>query len=272
MLNNLLLINQNFNPDTAVNAVMKTRVADSLNVVINGSFLHTGDKLLEAQHTFLNRIPVISQDKYWVFYLLFGLVTLFAFIKYYYSRDLRTLISLMGKNSLRSENENGGKTGFIVPIFLFVNFIVSMGLLFFAAIQKFHLLETLNISAFNLFLITTLFVFGYYLFNEISILFVGFIFGTSKQALAHAKTSSYIAYFLGIFLNPILIFYFSTSLVLLLYLAVAMPVLALLIKWILLLRNSYSLNHYTPFHIILYLCTLEIIPIMLLIKAGMMYV
>jgi hypothetical protein len=181
-------------------------------------------------------------------------------------------VSLLGKNSLRQENESSGKTGFIVPLFLFVNFLVSMGLLFIAVNQKFHLFETQDISAFNFFLIAALFVFGYYLFNEITILFVGFLFGTSKQALTHAKTGSYIAYFLGIFLIPILILYFFTGVDVLLYIAVAVPVLALLVKWILLLRNSYSLNHYTPFHIILYLCALEIIPIMLLIKAGMMYV
>ncbi len=272
MLSNLLLINQNFNADTAINAVMKTPVTDSLNMVVKGSFLHTGNRFLEARHIFLNGNPVVSPGQYWIFYLLFGLIALFAFIRYYYSRDLKTLVSLLGKNSLRQENESSGKTGFMVPIFLFVNFLISMGLLFIAVNQKFHLFETLNISAFNFFLIAAFLVLGYYLFNEVTILLVGFLFGTSKQALEHAKMSSYIAYFLGIFLNPILIFYFFTGVDVLLYLAVAVPVLALLIKLILLLRNSYSSNHYTPFHIILYLCTLEIIPIMLLIKAGMLFV
>jgi hypothetical protein len=257
--------------DTTAESVVKTMAPDSLHPAVQGSFLHTGGELLEAPRTFLSGHAVIGPGQFWIFYILFGLIALFAIIKFYYSRDLKTLVSALGRNTSRQENESSTKAGFMVPMFLFVNFLVAMGLLLLAVNEKFHVINTENIPIFNFFLIAGLVVLGYYLFNEFTILFVGFLFGTSKQALLHAKTGSYLVYILGIILTPVLIIYFFTGLDFLLYLAGTSIVLAVLFKWTLLLRNSYSLNHYTPFHIILYLCGLEIIPIMLLIKVGMMY-
>ncbi len=272
MAGDLFLLNQNFSADTSVAAVLKPAASVSLRPVIRGSFLHTGIRPLEAPHSFWQGHGALAAGQEWIFYVLLGLIAVFAIIKYYYSRDLNSLIWILGKTSSRQESDAGGKAGFFVPMFLFLNFFTSIGLLLLAVNQKFHLVQVPKISVFEFFAVSGLGVLGYYLFNEITILLAGFLFGSSKQALQHAKTGSYLIYVLGILLTPILIIYFFTAEVVLLYIAVASVVMAVLFKWILLLRNSYSLNHYTPFHIILYLCGLEIIPIMLLIKLGMMYV
>ncbi|MBE0650163.1 MAG: DUF4271 domain-containing protein [Bacteroidales bacterium] len=271
MTSNLFLINQNFSADSVAKAVTNSTSQDSLHQVIQGSFLHTGGKLFDAQHPVLSVDYTALHGQYWIFYLLFGLIALFAFIRYYFSSDLRSLMSSLRKNMSRQENDGSSKAGFIVPIFLFINFFISMGILLMAVNQEFHLINAANISVFNFFLFSGALVLGYYLFNEFTILLVGLLFGTSKQALLHAKTGSYLIYILGILLTPLLLFYFFTGLDFLLYISGVLIVVATVFKWILLLRNSYSLNHYTPFHIILYLCGLEIIPIMLLIKVGMIY-
>ena len=264
----LLLINQKFNADSLVNAWSKMQVHDSVPIV-HGSFLHTGSRSFEAHHSILSGDPLIHPNQFWIFYLLFGFIALFAFIKYYYSGDLKTLISMLGKSPLKQDVDSGGKVSFIVSVFLFANFLGSIGLLVVAINQKFHFFPGLQTSAFNIFLISALAALIYYVFNEVSILILGFLFGVSKQAKWYAKTGSGIVFTLGIVLLPLLLFYFFTSLNILLYLSVGVVGMFVLLKWLLLLRNSYSVNHFTIFHNILYLCALEIIPIMLLIKVSM---
>ena len=264
----LLLINQKFNADSLVNAWSKMQVHDSVPVV-HGSFLHTGNKFFEAHHPFLSGNKLIHPGQFWIFYLLFGFIALFAIIKYYYSGDLKTLITSLGKSPLKQESDSGGNVSFIVTVFLFANFLVNIGLLVVAVNQKFHFFTGLQTPVFDVFLISALAALGYYVFNEISILVVGFLFGVSKQAGWYAKTGSGLVFTLGIVLLPLLILYFFTALNFILYLSVGVFFMFVLSKWILLLRNSYSINHFTVFHNILYLCALEIIPIMLLIKVSM---
>lgn len=264
----LLLVNQKFNADSLVNAWSKMQVHDSVPVVY-GSFLHTGNKLFEAHHPFWYGNKLIHPDQFWIFYLLFGFVALFAFIKYYYSGDLKTWIALLGKSPLKQESDSGGNVSFIVTVFLFANFLVNIALLVVAVNQKFHFFQYLQTSVFDVFLISALATLGYYIFNKISILVVGFLFGVSKQAMWYVKTGSGLVFTLGIVLLPLLILYFFTALNILLYLSVGAVFMFVLFKWVLLLRNSYSINHFTIFHNILYLCALEIIPIMLLIKVSM---
>jgi hypothetical protein len=264
----LLLINQKFNADSLVNAWSKMQVHDSVPAV-HGSFLHTGNKLFEANHSVLSGNPLINPDQFWIFYLLFGFLALFAFIKYYYSHDLRTMFSALAKSPFKQEVDSGGKVSFVVTVFLFANFLGCIGLLVVAINQKYHFFPGLETSVFNVFLVSALAALIYYLFNEISILFLGFVFGVTRQAMWYAKTSSGIVYTLGIVLLPFFLFYFFTSLNIILYISVGVVVVFVLYKWLLLLRNSYSINHFTIFHNILYLCALEIIPIMLLIKVSM---
>jgi len=264
----LLLINQKFNADSLVNAWSKMQIHDSVPAV-HGSFLHTGNKFFEAQHPFLSGNALVDPGQFWIYYLLAGFIALFAFIKYYYSNDLRTLISLLGKSSERQDTDSGGKVSFIVTLFLFANFFTSFGLLVVAVNQKFHFFQVLQTQDFGVFLVAALATLGYYLFNEVNILVVGFLFGVTKQAVWYAKTGSGLVFTLGIVLLPLLLFYFFTAWNILLYLSVGVAIIFMLFKWALLLRNSYSVNHFTVFHNILYLCALEIIPIMLLIKVSM---
>ena len=265
---NLSLSYQNFNADSLMNVWSKMPVHDSV-VAVKGNFLHTGGRLYEAHRPFLSGNVMVDPGQYWIFYLLVGFIALFAFIKYYFSRDLSTLMFSFGKNSTRQDNDAGGKISFLVTVFLFVNFLVSIGLLIVAADEKFHFFRTSELTLFHFFLISSSVVLAYYLFNEISAIVTGFLFGVSKQAFWYVKAGSNLFYMLGIVLLPLLLIYFFTGIEILFYLAVILVIITVLFKWVLLLRNSYSLNHFTAFHNILYLCALEIIPIMLLIKVSM---
>lgn len=265
---NLLLINQKFNIDSLVIARSKIQVHDTVPAV-HGSFLHTGNKLFEVPHPFLSGNSLVDPNQFWIFYLLAGFLALFAFIKYYSFRDQKPLYSLWGKSPVKQDGDNRGKVSFIVAVFLFLNFLLSIGLLVVAVNQKFHIFPALQIPVFNVFVLAVLATLGYYLVNVISILVVSFLFGVSEQAGWYAKTGSRLVFNLGIVLLPLLLFYFFTAWDILLYLSVGVVVVFVLFKWITLLRMGDSVDHYTIFHNILYLCALEIIPIMLLIKVSM---
>lgn len=266
-----IFFNQHYSLPQSVTQMSESPISDSLKSLPTGSFLETGNKLFEVHHSLFNYHSPIHPYNHWAFYLLFGFISIFAVIRYYYPHAYRALLMAIGKTSAWQENESKGAAGLMVPLFLFINFLVSMGLLFFVSNQKFNLFRIFGVTPFEFFLFSCLVVLLYYFLNEIVILFVGFLFGTSKHALLHVKTGSHIANFLGMILNPLLLFYFFTNLDLFFYLALSAIVLALLFKWVLLFKMGLSLIYYSPFHIILYLCTLEIIPIMLLIKVGQVY-
>jgi len=264
---NLLLINQKFNLDSLVNAGSEMQVHDTAPVA-HGSFLHTGSKLFEAHHPFVSGNSLVDPNQFWIFYLLAGFLALFAFIKYYSFRDPKTMFSLWGKSPVKQDKDSGEKVSFIVAVFLFLNFLVNIGLLVVAVNQKFHIFPTLQIPIFNVFVLAVLATLGYYLVNVISILVVGFLFGVPEQAGWYAKAGTSLVFNLGIVQLPLLLFYFFTAWDILLYLSVGVVVVFVLFKWITLLRKGYSVNDFTIFHNILYLCALEIIPIMLLIKVS----
>lgn len=232
-----------------------------------------------ATHTFVQSHPVdISMrvvdpgTPYWIYYLLFGLLGLVAFIRFYYPQ---ALMGLMGfkpvKKVSHSKDESDLATGFLAPAFLFFNFLVAVTLLgsawfkalFYSEFIQFHLWE--KIPVFILVLL------GYSLFNLILSWAIGFLFAERALASAHYHIAAQASYLTGLFLSPVLLIYFYTSSPFLLWLGLVILLVLLLLKWYRLLVTGLSQHVFGAVHFFLYLCTVEILPLLLLLKEGAEY-
>lgn len=241
-----------------------------------GSSVDTGSVIT---HTFLQNHPVdISMrvvdpgTPYWIYYLLFGLIALVAFIRFYYPQ---ALMGLMGfkpvKQASHSNDESDLATGILAPAFLFFNFLVAIALLgnawfkalFYSEFIEFHLWE--KIPVFILVLL------GYSLFNLVISWAIGFLFAERALASAHYHIAAQASYLTGLFLSPVLLIYFYNPSPFLLWLGLVILLVFLFLKWYRLLVTGLSQHIYGPVHFFLYLCTVEILPLLLLLKEGAEY-
>lgn len=208
----------------------------------------------------------------WIYYLFFGLLSVFAVLRFYYPKTYKMIVRYL-KNPLSvAEKENNERPGLMIVFFQFTAYLIDLGLLIFFLNKKGQWVQLHEQTFFYGLLFWGTVVFIYFILNQLLALVVGFLFDTSIATDIHVKMNSYMAYSQAFFLTPVLFFYIYTGWVILLYLAVSIVVVFSLFKWAQVVRVGLSRTGYTAFHLFLYLCTLEIIPVLLLIRVAILQV
>lgn len=122
-------------------------------------------------------------------------------------------------------------------------------------------------------LINSLIIFGfisfYFIFKNVFINFLGFVFKTSKETFEYISLQLLFAMVLGIFLFPFsFLFYFTPGILsdILMYFVVIVGVLVILFR----LGRSFLIGlrseQYNLYYLFLYLCTVEILPIIIIVN------
>jgi len=239
------------------------QTADSLQNLPSGeSFLQQKDVLIKIRE-------LIPEKDHWIYYLLFIMLGILAIIRYYFPGTLANLISLSSRAKvIRGKEDDKGPSGLIAPLFLFVNFLVGMGLLGYA-FAKVYSEGLVQLMSYRLFIVLFFMVLFYYTFTQLLVLLAGFLFETRNYAFQHIQMATHTAFDAGLFLNPLMLFYFYTRLNLFIYLALVSLMLLWGFKILQLIKIGLSVRKIRPFHIFLYLCAIEFLPLVLLIKMGM---
>ena len=252
------------------------RVADSINSshinsfssVSSGHTLPVGS-FFGAGHLKFSIHQIISTSDSWIFYSLFASLALLAILRYFFPVPLAKLFSFSSHVKMMNSDENNKATsGILAPLFLFLNFLIGSGLLI-VAVTKIYAVTPLSLStSFRFFAVLVLLILTFYFSKQLLVLLAGFIFDTGNDAMQHVQTNTTTAYFAGLFLSPLMLIYFYTQLKIFIYLALLIFLMLGLMKWVQIIKIGLSDGKLKALHIFLYLCTVEFLPLLLLMKVG----
>ncbi len=232
---------------------------------------------LHGVGTFFQKQPVAiypqlihTSGNNWVFYMLFGLLLLIAFIRFFYPSATRAVLSWFSGTGFRKSDDNYSKPGLLVPSFLILNFIITLTLLVVAVRMNAGGRPGNISSSIQFWLFAAGGIVGFFLYNQISAFLIGFVFETAGLASMQMKNNAAWAYVSGLFLTPLLLIYFYTLSSFLLGVMIAGLIILLLFKWFQTVKVGLTARNYNALHLFLYLCAVEIIPLFLLAKVCAM--
>ena len=171
------------------------------------------------------------------------------------------------KQSFKSKSDIAAqKPGLLFTFFFYLNYLIVIVLFIVLGIETFFQPTLIDESPTYLITLTSLVFIGYNLYKFAFIAAAGFLFETKRLAVEQMRFYINIDNLTGFLVLPVLLLILSTQLTYIFYLGIFIILIANLIKWFQTIVIGKSISGFTLYHLIIYLCTLEIIPLLLLIK------
>ncbi|MDP2722075.1 MAG: DUF4271 domain-containing protein [Bacteroidales bacterium] len=174
----------------------------------------------------------------------------------------------VGERFLFSRNKGNvvNAPGVVVDLFFWINFLFTTSLMLFLFVETYipHVLFTE--SDYKLFLYLFLAVIAFWLYRRIVIKIISFIFMTKPMSGRQIKLDQNVENATGVVLLPVLLlsmlWFHSFFLIAALIVALGMQVF----RWSQTVAIGISGTRFSAFHFILYLCSLELIPMIIILK------
>ncbi len=245
------------------NAVVQPAVTDSLPdcadslAVVLPAFFSGYDGLA----------PVLyPQNQNWVFILLAGLFLLFVFAVRmtpgFFSEDIKTLFRVKERSSIFS-NSTANDSRFYILFIIFSFCVISL-------YAYFILYDPApdNPFVFKKFLYFLLATVSFFLFKFLSISLLGYVFFDPKVMVVAKKNFMYLVVLTGIVLFGLLVMniYAIPSVVKIVEIVLLGVLISLCIFVVFKLFQIFLSKLLDSFYILLYLCTLEILPVVALFR------
>ncbi len=205
----------------------------------------------------------------WLLWPIFMVVVLFALLKQVFNKQLFTMIQAFFNNRVLGHlNKEESLFGAWPFLLLFVVFGFSLGLFFYQAASLMGL--HLSLDGPELFMTISVLLILLFLFKILSLRFLGFFF------LIQKATSEYISILSVSYFNVSMLFIplsicltfappaYKASIVLL---GLALLLISFGMQALRAAFNILSVNRFSKVYLLLYFCTLEICPILILIRA-----
>jgi hypothetical protein len=230
-------------------------------------------KNLNSEHIVLSVTPKTRSkvrvfEKEWVFGVTLFALVLFIIIRVYYQKYLATVIAALfnyhvGEKLLREKNV------LVRRVFILLNtsYVIAMALYIHEVIKRFNVEVPIN-NDFYLFLSILSVFTGLIVFRLLILRLVAFVFVAVPEFREYMHSSFIVNKNLGLYLLPIVIstIYIKPALAqYMFYLATIMLVFSILIRYLKGIQIIIKHNIFL-FYSILYLCTLEILPILIGVK------
>jgi hypothetical protein len=211
---------------------------------------------------------IINNQYHYLGLVLLVLILFIAAIWYYLPEVLNDNFNSLINNPFKRNWESSVNTsGLVVNALLYVNFVLVFSFLVLIVINSiFPDYLSLKMSLFSLYpisLITVIFLIFRFLFVKLS----GFIFKTFEMANQQNRLYNSLDRGLGLILLPLLLFSIYGDNEIFLFLSVLVLAIFFVLRWIFTILIGIRITKFSWFHIIVYLCTLEIIPFLILLKA-----
>jgi hypothetical protein len=217
-------------------------------------------------------IPIVSSNPIWLFYVLLILVAGFTWVKVFYSRTLEHILgSFLSKTTsnqiVRDENLLLQKASFLLTGIFYLVFAMFIYQLsnFYNFIPDFFPTGLLR------FLILAVFVSGIYSFKLFLLKITGFIFQLDKPISAYIFNVFLINNLVGILFLPIVIavaFTTTFAALILIKIAIAVFIILYIFRLIRGIMIGLNLTNFNLFYLFLYICSLEIAPLVLIVKMA----
>ena len=210
---------------------------------------------------------IFSQNNDWITLVFFTIFVILVIIKLYFNERLRYLSILFFSKKYLAIYYNKEKNIFnYFQILFFLVQILTFSLIIFEIIKY----NNPNFTSLNghIFVIILAAVSLYFIIRFFIGLFLAAIFNLSgiHKKILYEKTSYFNS--LSVSVLPFLLFLFYTDSYQILFLRIVLIIFVtlLLLRYMLVLRNNKKLIFSNLFYFILYLCALEIAPLVIILK------
>lgn len=242
-------------------------ISDSLSGYQNSKQIITETFLQESPVEIVSKsIQYAYQD--WMVYTLFILLLGISMVWYYFPERALSIFKISEtRKPTRSNYSTGNETpGMMILFFFIINYLLTISLFLFLSSSKLIHLNTENPHRINALLFFMIGVSALYLFRVVIIFFSGFIFNTKEIALKQLKVYINIDNIIGVVLIPILILILFVQINIVIYIGLAIILILQIIKWFQTFVLGNSISGFSVLHLFMYLCALELLPVMVLIK------
>ncbi len=215
----------------------------------------------------------INASKDFLFYLILGVVSLLAFIKLVFPKFFRNLFMLFFQTSLRQKQTREQLLqDSWASLLINLLFFLSAGL-FLTLLTNYN--DWSSLPFWKLYGYITAFIVLIYVGKFLFISFAGWVFNNKEAAQSYVFLVSMVNRIMGILLIPFIIFLaFGNPQILNIVITVSIGLVVILFLYRYLvsfgsLRNDLKIN---PFHFFIYLCAVEILPMLLIYKLLVNYI
>jgi hypothetical protein len=214
----------------------------------------------------VQQLPKNNSD--WIIYVLLVFSFFISLIWYYLPERIVSLVNITPKarDYRNRDNSRSAETpGIVILLFLIINYYFTLSLFLFLSTTSFNIVlgRMLTNDYFLFFLVA---VISYYAYRLIVIYFTGFIFNTAEVAAKQIKLYVNIDNLTGLLYIPIIFLMIFLKTEILIYLGILILVFFQIYKWLQTFILGKSIQGFSVLHLFMYLCTLEIVPLIVLIK------
>ncbi|MDR0793380.1 MAG: DUF4271 domain-containing protein [Chitinophagaceae bacterium] len=216
----------------------------------------------------INRLH-IAEDADFLFYALIGVFLFLGILRATFPSYFGSLYKNFFKSAGRLQSKENISQNNLSSLFFNLFFVISVGLCISLLAKYAGILAT--VSFWLLWCYSSLILVIIYLVKYLTILFSGWIFGMQKEAVAYNYVVFLVNKIIGITVLPlILLLAFPTENFISVAVIVTVSAVAILLiyRYIVSLSIIRSSLKVSPLHFFIYLCAIEIIPILIIYKIA----
>ncbi|MFH1936950.1 MAG: DUF4271 domain-containing protein [Bacteroidota bacterium] len=211
--------------------------------------------------------PLVPCQPDWIFWVFLGMLVLLAWVQVFYAHRFRMIIgATFTTRHLHQLVREGNLFNERISIALSLIYVLSMGMVIYQALQLVFHRTSSFIPQFQLFLLLCLAVTGFWAFKIFIMNLLSFIFKTERTNNEYHLNILITIAFLGILLLPILITATYLKSVWLIYIALGLIGCFSVFRLVKGFLIGFSLTRFSYFFLCIYLCTLEILPLLVAAK------
>ncbi len=241
-------------------------IADSTNIADTAFRAKT---FLGVSHAVIRPEALYHWGHEWLLTALLSMVVVFAVINFLVPGKIwRTILFPFNYKEMLVELKERFviSSGLIIPILFFFNFILSVTALLYTIYYNALPQLMIDFGEQPLFFVIALSIFIYLLINRLSIWMVTAVMDMPSLARLHIRMNYFVEASTGMILTLLLLVYFYTGRPFLLTAGLLLLFVLFTYKWLLLLILGIKLTKIRLLHLFLYLCTLEMVPLLVAIK------
>jgi hypothetical protein len=201
------------------------------------------------------------------FFIVIGIAAFFAIFRLIFPKYVGDLFSLVFKSTVKSKQMKDQLEATKLPsILLNIFFCIVFGILCYTVFLFYN--PNVKFNKFLLLLVCISFVGIIYLTKYLGILFFGWLFNAKEPAVNYIFTVFYFNKIMGILLLPIVVFMLIQGTVSPILLTVSLFFLALILiyRYFFSYISLQKITQMNQLHFFLYLCAIEIAPLLLIYK------
>lgn len=241
--------------------------------------IETGDSLLPAVAIFGNHelpatTPFVMERRYKdqtaryvTLWIIFSILLLSISRFLFPLRFKETLMAAWESRFFNQLEREGGLLNNWVSFVLYLNFLLAISLLFYLSIPYLGLTPiTKNIHPAMVLLYSLGIFAGFYLVKYLLMRFAAWVFKTSGPTESYFRNHIIINQFAGVTILPLLVINYYNPISWILYATWFIVIILALYKLIKVSLIGLRIADISAYHLILYLCTIEIAPVLFIIK------